>query len=148
MYYKKALILFALIAATQSYVLQDERDFEQQFQKQLADEKHYFENVHRQEQPQAIFIQYDEPIQPDVLADTHQRQKRQDRGSRGSVTATVDRSKQTGTNVNIEAQARLWQSRNRQSTLDGNANYQRNFGGQFGTGRPNYGVGLNFRHRF
>ncbi len=138
---KKVFILFALIAATHSYVLQDEQqDLQQQL---VADEKYYFDNINRQNQPQTYYIQREND---EFLADTqHQRQKRQDRGS---VSATVDRSRQTGTNVNVEAQARLWQSQNRQSTLDANANYQRNFGGQFGTGRPNYGVGLNFRHRF
>lgn len=144
MNHKKVLIFFALIAATQSYVLPNEQDFQQQ----VSDEKHYFDNIYQNQdvysEPRSIFIQEDEPDQQEMVVVSH-RQKRQDRGS---VSATVDRNRQSGTNVNLEAQARLWQSQNRQSTLDGNANYQRNFGGQFGTGRPNYGVGLNFRHRF
>lgn len=141
MCHKKLLICFALIAATQSYVLlADEEDFQQQLQ---IDENHYFDNIYQSQdvhrEPRSVYIQDDEH---EVLVS---RPKRQDRGS---VTATVDRNRQAGTNVNLDAQARLWQSQNRKSTLDGNANYQRNFGGQFGTGRPNYGVGLNFRHRF
>lgn len=143
MCHKKVFILFALIAATHTYVLNDEEVFQQQ----LADEGDYFVNIYHENQPQAaIYVQNDE--QPHLAEDvfhSHPRQKRQDRGS---VTTTVERNRQTGTNVNVEAQARLWQSQNRQSTLDANANYQRNFGGQFGTGRPNYGAGLTFRHRF
>ncbi|XP_037040238.1 uncharacterized protein LOC119077155 [Bradysia coprophila] len=142
MIHKRVFILFALIAATHSYVLNDKQDF----QPQLADERDYFVNIFNENQPQATYVEEDEqPNLDEEVFDSHPRQKRQDRGS---VSTTVERNRQAGTNVNVEAQARLWQSQNRQSTLDANANYQRNFGGQFGTGRPNYGAGLTFRHRF
>lgn len=139
---KKVFVLFALIAATHSHVLYDEPFYEQQ----IADERNYFENTYQYKHPEPVYVQDDGQSNPGAVGfDSHARQKRQDRGS---VTTTVERSRQTGTNVNVEAQARLWQSQNRQSTLDANANYHRNFGGQFGTGRPNYGAGLTFRHRF
>ncbi|XP_037040242.1 uncharacterized protein LOC119077157 [Bradysia coprophila] len=136
MCHTKVFVLFALIAATHSYVLYDE-SYNQQ---QLADERKYFHDMYQYRHPEPLYVQ-EEPN----AVQTHPRQKRQDRGS---VTTTVERNRQAGTNVNVDAQARLWQSQNRQSTLDANANYQRNFGGQFGTGRPNYGAGLTFRHRF
>lgn len=141
----KVVILCALIAATQSYVLRNEQDF----QLQPAIEEYYLDGMPQSSdvyrQPRSTYIvEDDEPGQHEIEIDLN-RQKRQDRGS---ITTTVERNRQTGTNLNVEAQARLWQSQNRQSTLDGTANYQRNYGGQFGTGRPNYGVGLNFIHRF
>lgn len=140
---RKVFILFAVIAATQSYVLENEQDFQQQ----LANQEYYIDGMEQQTQdvyrePRSTLI---EEYDNHGNANNFVREKRQDRGS---ITATVERNRQIGTNLNVEAQARLWQSQNRRSTLDGTANYQRNYGGQIGTGRPNYGVGLNFIHRF
>lgn len=141
---RKVFIVCALIAATQSYVLPNEKEFRQQ----LANEQFYIDAMQQNQdvyrEARSTLIEEYEPNQGEVI-NAFKREKRQDRGS---VSATVERNRQAGTNLNLEAQARLWQSQNRRSTLDGTANYQRNYGGQFGTGRPNYGVGLNFIHRF
>lgn len=51
-----------------------------------------------------------------------------------------------GSNLNIEAQRNLWRANNGRSSLDASANYNRQFGN--GGGRPNYGAGLTFTHRF
>lgn len=74
-----------------------------------------------------------------------QRSKRQDRGS---VSVGAGHIHKQGTDFNVDAQANLWRSQNGRSSLDANANYNRHYGGSGGTGRPNYGAGLNFRHRF
>lgn len=141
---RKVFIVCALIAASQSYVLPNEKEFRQQ----LANEQFYIDAMQQNQdvyrEVRSTLIEEYEPNQGEVI-NAFKREKRQDRGS---VSATVERNRQAGTNLNLEAQARLWQSQNRRSTLDGTANYQRNYGGQFGTGRPNYGVGLNFVHRF
>lgn len=153
----KVIILCAFIAASQSYVLQ----YEQPTQQQIANEEYYLANIYQNQpadlnrQPRSLYIgeyadnnpEAEELEQYEIIA--LNRQKRQDRGSiSATVERNLDRNPQTGTNLNVEAQARLWQSPDRRSTLDGTANYQRNYGGQFGTGRPNYGAGLNFIHRF
>lgn len=67
--------------------------------------------------------------------------------NKNTVNVGVDHSRQ-GTNVAVDAQRRLWESQNRRSSLDGQANYNQHFGGPAGRQRPNYGVGLMFRHRF
>lgn len=60
----------------------------------------------------------------------------------------VDHTRHQGRNLNAEAQARLWQSQDRRTDITGQANYGRHYGGPSGTGRPNYGAGVVFRHRF
>lgn len=138
MHNTRIFILCALIAASQSYVLQNDQ----------ANEEYYFDDIQRNQQvyrqPKFQYVEEDEPHQQGILIALN-RPKRQDHGS---VSATVERNRQLGTNLNVEAQARLWESQNRRSTLDGTAHYQRNYGGQIGNQRPNYGVGLNFIHRF
>lgn len=69
-------------------------------------------------------------------------------GPRGGASATVDHTRHFGTDVGVQGNANIWRSNNGRSTLDGTANYNRHFGGPFGTGRPNYGAGLQFTHRF
>ncbi|XP_044748054.1 uncharacterized protein LOC123309153 isoform X6 [Coccinella septempunctata] len=51
-----------------------------------------------------------------------------------------------GTDLSATGTANLWSKGN--SRLDAYANYDRHFGGPWGTGRPNYGGGLQFTHRF
>ncbi|KAK9870778.1 hypothetical protein WA026_009739 [Henosepilachna vigintioctopunctata] len=51
-----------------------------------------------------------------------------------------------GTDVSATGNANIWRKGN--SRLDATGNYGRHFGGPGGTGRPNWGVGLNFNHRF
>lgn len=81
-------------------------------------------------------------MQHDVAEPNHLRPKRQERNS-----VSIGAGRQNGgTNVNIEAQRNLWRSNNGRSSLDAQANYNRQFG--HGGGRPNYGGSINFRHRF
>lgn len=89
-----------------------------------------------------IFYQDNRP-QPDFL----QSSKRIRREDRGSVSVGVNRDR-SGTNVNAEAQAKLWESNNKRSSVDANANYNQRFGGPGGRSRPNYGAGVQFSHRF
>ncbi|KAL3265366.1 hypothetical protein HHI36_009573 [Cryptolaemus montrouzieri] len=51
-----------------------------------------------------------------------------------------------GTDLSATGNANIW--RNGNSRLDATGSYGRHFGGPGGTGRPNWGVGLNFNHRF
>ncbi|KAK9870774.1 hypothetical protein WA026_009735 [Henosepilachna vigintioctopunctata] len=51
-----------------------------------------------------------------------------------------------GTDVTATGNANIWRRGN--SRLDATGSYGRHFGGPWGTGRPNWGVGLNFSHRF
>nr|CAD7587587.1 unnamed protein product [Timema genevievae] len=67
---------------------------------------------------------------------------------RGGVGVDVSRTPGYGTQLSAQAQANLWRSRNGMSSLDATGSYSRNFGGPYGTGRPNYGGFLNFNHRF
>ncbi|KAL3276704.1 hypothetical protein HHI36_012074 [Cryptolaemus montrouzieri] len=51
-----------------------------------------------------------------------------------------------GTDVGASANANIWQEGN--SRLDVSGNYSRHYGGPGGTGKPNWGVGMSFRHQF
>lgn len=77
----------------------------------------------------------------------HLRLKREPKKRRGSAEVSVNRDRQ-GTDVNARVNARIWESKNGRSELNGEANYNRHFGGSAGSSRPNYGAGLNFVHRF
>lgn len=69
-------------------------------------------------------------------------------GPRGGASVNANHARGFGTDVGASANANLWRGNNGRSSLDANANYGRHFGGPFGTGRPNYGVGATFNHRF
>lgn len=58
----------------------------------------------------------------------------------------VTRPKRQASNFIVDAQANAWRSQNGRSSLNANANYNRQFVGH--GGRPNYGGGLTFRHQF
>lgn len=62
---------------------------------------------------------------------------------RGSVSATVEKNRGQKPTYNVEAQTRLWQTRDRNGRLDAYGNY--NWGGNQ---RPNYGGGIRYTHRF
>lgn len=51
-----------------------------------------------------------------------------------------------GTDLGVQGNANLWRKGN--SRLDAVGSYQRHFGGQFGTGKPQAYAGLNFNHQF
>lgn len=69
-------------------------------------------------------------------------------GPRGGASVNANHARHLGTDVGVTGNANVWRSHDGRSTLDANANYNRHFGGPFGTGRPDYGVGATFRHRF
>ena len=55
---------------------------------------------------------------------------------------------QFGTDVDAEAKARLWQSQNGRTQVNGNANFDQHFGGPAGRQRPNIRGGVRFTHSF
>lgn len=69
-------------------------------------------------------------------------------GPRGGASVNANHMRHLGTDVGVTGNANIWRSPDRRTSLDGNASYNRHFGGPFGTGRPNYGVGATFTHRF
>lgn len=69
-------------------------------------------------------------------------------GPRVGASVNANHARGFGTDLGASANANLWRSHNGMSSLGANANYNRHFGGPSGTGRPNYGVGATFNHRF
>lgn len=67
-------------------------------------------------------------------------------GPRGGASVNANHMRHMGTDVGVNGNVNVWRSGG--SSLDANANYGRHFGGPGGNGRPNYGVGATFRHRF
>lgn len=86
----------------------------------------------------------------DALEDesVHHREKREPKKKRrGSAEVSVNRDR-GGTDVDARVNAHIWQSKNGRSELNGEANYNKHFGGPSGNSRSNYGGGINFIHRF
>lgn len=81
----------------------------------------------------------------------HLRERRQaeeqNKQDRGSVGADVSRGPD-GTRVRVDTDYNLHRSRDGRTSVDARAGYERQYGGPRGTGRPNYDVGVQFRHRF
>lgn len=69
-------------------------------------------------------------------------------GPRGGASVSADHNRRLGTNVGVEGRYNVYQSPNRRTTIDAHGGYERSFGGQFGTSRPNYNVGVGLNHRF
>lgn len=65
-----------------------------------------------------------------------------------SAGVDISRQRPFGTQVSVQAQRALWRSNDGRTSVDANANWSRNYGGAFGTSRPNYGGMVTFRHRF
>lgn len=65
-----------------------------------------------------------------------------------SLNAQVNHSRQSGTNVNADATARLWQSQNQRHEIHGTAQYGQHFGGPYGRSPASVGIGGIYRHRF
>ncbi|XP_055383841.1 diptericin-D-like [Condylostylus longicornis] len=57
-------------------------------------------------------------------------------------------SPKQGFDLNLGAQAKIWESQNGRNTLHGTGTYSQHLGGPYGNSRPNYGGGLSFTHRF
>lgn len=76
------------------------------------------------------------------------RVRRQANDPRFQGNLNVDHSRQSGTNVYAEGQARLWRSENARNDIHANGHYGQHFGGPGGRSPPNYGAGLMFTHRF
>ncbi|KAI7815566.1 attacin 2, partial [Rhyzopertha dominica] len=53
-----------------------------------------------------------------------------------------------GTDLSATGKVNLYRGNGGRTTLDANAQYNRHFGGPFGTGKPNYGGNVIFTHRF
>lgn len=87
-----------------------------------------------------------EPIPLRVLTRDRRQAKDKDQG-RGSVGVDVQRGQQ-GTTVTADGKYNVYSSPNGRTTVDAHGQYQRNYGGPYGTSRPNYGAGVMFRHRF
>lgn len=66
-------------------------------------------------------------------------------GPKAGGSVDVNHARHQGTNVNAAANVNLFESRNHRTRLDGQANYQQNFGPRT---RPDFGGGLKFTHRF
>lgn len=79
---------------------------------------------------------------------TSLRYRRQANDPRFSGNLNIGHSRQSGTDVAAQAQARLWRSDNGRNQVNGNAQYGQHFGGPGGKSRPSYGGGLTFIHRF
>lgn len=67
---------------------------------------------------------------------------------RGGASFDVGHARGMGTNLNVEGRGLLYQSRDRMSRLDGNVNYNQQFGGGQPRSRPDFGAGLTFTRRF
>lgn len=76
------------------------------------------------------------------------REKREPKKRKWNASVDVEHRRRQGTDVNAQVGGEIWKSRNGQSELNGNANYNQHFGGPGGRSKPNYGAGLQFRHRF
>ena len=64
---------------------------------------------------------------------------------RGGASVDVNHQRGFGTNVNAQGRANLYTSPNTRTTVDAVGNYNQNFGPR---SRPDYNVGVGFKHRF
>lgn len=69
-------------------------------------------------------------------------------GPRGGASVTADHHRSLGTDFNARGHYNLYSSPDRRTTVDAHGGYQRTYGGNFGTSRPNYNVGVGLNHRF
>ncbi|XP_019878924.1 attacin-A-like [Aethina tumida] len=68
--------------------------------------------------------------------------------SGSNVGVGVDHTPHFGTNVHADANVNLWRGNKGNTRLDAQGQYSKHFGGPWGNGRPNFGGGLTFTHRF
>lgn len=54
----------------------------------------------------------------------------------------------SGTDVNLQAQQRLWRNNNRNHEIGAHGNYGQHFGGPSGNSRPSLGGGLGYTYHF
>ncbi|KAK9870777.1 hypothetical protein WA026_009738 [Henosepilachna vigintioctopunctata] len=66
--------------------------------------------------------------------------------SGSGINIGAQNTRHFGTDLQATGNVNLWRQGN--SRLDASGSYGRHYGGPWGTGRPNWGVGLNFNHRF
>lgn len=69
-------------------------------------------------------------------------------GPRAGASVQADHHRQLGTSVDARGNYNFYRSPNGRTTVDGYGGYQRSYGGQFGTSRPNWNVGATLNHRF
>lgn len=75
------------------------------------------------------------------------RQAKEDNNDRGSVGADVSRGPD-GTRVRADADYNIHTSRDGRTTVDAQAGWERTYHGPQGNSRPDYNVGIGFRHRW
>lgn len=71
----------------------------------------------------------------------HSRQRRQS----NQASVDIQNQRRGGTSVNAQV-GRVWESRDKNTRVEANVNWGRNFGP--GGGRPNYGGNIQFSRRF
>lgn len=76
------------------------------------------------------------------------RNRRQANDPRFRGNLNIDHSRQSGTNVYAQGQARVWRSDNGRNEVHANGQYGQHFGGPGGRSPPSYGGGLIYTHRF
>lgn len=93
-----------------------------------------------------------EEVETGIASVEHKRNRRSDQQNPldkpFSVNAEANHSRQSGTNVNADATARLWQSQNQRHEVHGTAQYGQHFGGPYGRSPASVGGGFIYRHRF
>lgn len=80
----------------------------------------------------------------------HLRERRQAQNNdkdRGSVGADVNRGPD-GTRVRADADYNIHTSKDGRTSVDARAGWERTYHGPRGNSRPDYNVGVGFRHRF
>ncbi|XP_071440963.1 uncharacterized protein [Hetaerina americana] len=67
---------------------------------------------------------------------------------RGQVDVSVSRGEGGGRRVEARGEGNVWQSNDGRGRVDVHGHYSRDYGGRYGTGRPEYGGGIRYSHRF
>ncbi|XP_046383613.1 uncharacterized protein LOC124154126 isoform X2 [Ischnura elegans] len=69
-------------------------------------------------------------------------------GDRGGVEVGVSRGEGGSRRVEARGEGNVWQSNDGRGRVDVHGHYSRDYGGRYGTQRPNYGGGIRYSHRF
>ncbi|XP_046383623.1 uncharacterized protein LOC124154134 [Ischnura elegans] len=69
-------------------------------------------------------------------------------GDRGGVEVGVSRGDGGSRRVEARGEGNVWQSNDGRGRVDVHGHYSRDYGGRYGTQRPQYGGGIRYSHRF
>ncbi|XP_046383618.1 uncharacterized protein LOC124154129 [Ischnura elegans] len=69
-------------------------------------------------------------------------------GDRGGVEVGVSRGEGGSRRVEARGEGNVWQSNDGRGRVDVHGHYSRDYGGRYGTQRPQYGGGIRYSHRF